>query len=251
MGPVPLAYKFVAVAVMLTEINHCASRLKLDVPSPITREHIRRAMVVSPDLKGLGLGRIDVENYSFSFARSGQISYFTRLQPGTPYSEGLQPAKGESIKEHLIELSKRTSLIGTNEAYKMATNWLAAIDVDLERLTKEQSVEVKQLVALGNLVTPIFSLEWGNPAEKLPASGEARHRHPNYMYPRIKMLIAGDTKRLLELRQEDISYSKRPKDLIREREKLLAIPDDEFKKYSPAQQTNLVAKFGVTSLSKK
>jgi hypothetical protein len=49
----------------------------------------------------------------------------------------------------------------------------------------------------------------------------------------------------LKLRQEDDSYSKRPAALIKDMDKLLAIPDEEFLKYSPTERSNLIVRFAA------
>jgi hypothetical protein len=58
-------------------------------------------------------------------------------------------------------------------------------------------------------------------------------------------MIAGDTKDLLYLRQEDDSYSKRPATLIKDVDSLLAIPDAEFLTYSTLERSNLVSRFAA------
>jgi hypothetical protein len=75
---------------------------------------------------------------------------------------------------------------------------------------------------------PIFDVIWGD------------RRHPV-----IDIKISGVNGELLELRQEDDSYSRRPADLIRNLNKLLAIPDEEFLKYTPEQRSNLVSEFAA------
>ncbi len=50
-------------------------------------------------------------------------------------------------------------MIGTNEAYQIATNWLTAIDVDVQRLEKEQPVKVTRESWAGNPL-PIFDVKW-------------------------------------------------------------------------------------------
>jgi hypothetical protein len=41
---VPLAYKYVAVAVMLAEINYCAGRLHLPIDLPIKEQDVKAAV---------------------------------------------------------------------------------------------------------------------------------------------------------------------------------------------------------------
>jgi len=61
----------------------------------------------------------------------------------------------------------------------------------------------------------------------------------------IDIQISGATGELLKLRQEDDSYSKRPASLIKDMDKLLAIPDEEFLKMSPLEQNSLIVRFAA------
>jgi hypothetical protein len=230
MPAISLAYKFVATAVMLLEANHCASRLELPVTIPITEQDVR-VMVSPPRVMGFA-GRIDTTNFSFSFARSGRLSYITRLEEGyqaysTTKAQGQMPTS-----EFLLLLTNITSRIGTNEAYHLASNWLARLEVDVSRLERDHRPKVGQHSSRGRGLLPIFFVNWGGePGDRLGTA--------------VSVMLSGDTQDLLYLRQEDISYSKRPASLIMDMEKLLAIPDDEFLKYSPLERSNLVARFAA------
>ena len=62
----PLAYKYIAIALMLAEINYCADKLHLSIDLSIKNTAIQRAMAYhfrGRDLKG----RIDAEEHSFCF----------------------------------------------------------------------------------------------------------------------------------------------------------------------------------------
>lgn len=224
---VPLAYKSVAVILMLAEINFCASRLQLPVNLPIKRQDIRNEMVFAPR-RLIFAGRLDTEKYVFSFARSGRLRFITKLDNGRG---------NQTLREYLEGLSKIKSTINTNDAYRMATNWLAAMDIDLQRLEKEHPPIVKQQTFTSwpeegepskKIPLPIFDVKWGDWAR-----------------PVIDIQISGATGELLKLRQEDDSYSKRPASLIKDMDKLLAIPDEEFLKYSPLERSNLVVRFAA------
>jgi len=70
---------------------------------------------------------------------------------------------------------------------------------------------------------PLFLVRWGE-----------------WDNPSIKVTILGTTKELLELRQEDVSFSKRPKFLVHDAESLLAIPDSRFGKLSKSERIDLL-----------
>lgn len=224
---VPLAYKCVAVTLMLAEINICASRLHLPVDLPMKEQDIKAEAVFPPGIIGFA-GRIDTEKYSFSFAKSGRLRFITNLNDN----------RGNlSLREYQEQISHIKSVINTNDAYRIATNWLVAMDVDVQRLEKENSHMSKQQFFTAwpdneknnverEFTLPFFDVKWGN-----------------WTQPVIDVKISGATGELLKLRQEDDSYSKRPVSLIKDVDKLLTIPDEEFLKYSRAERSNLVVRF--------
>ena len=61
--------------------------------------------------------------------------------------------------------------------------------------------------------------------------------------------ILGGSGEFVAIRQEDVSYSRRPAKLLKNTEKLLAISDDEFFGYSAEQRSNLVARFTAVRYS--
>jgi hypothetical protein len=134
------------------------------------------------------------------------------------------------------------SLISTNEAYQLASNWLAAISVDVAALEKQNPPSVEQLFLYPDaasiddppekrervVLLPIFHVKWGD--SKRPA---------------IMVSVFGPTKELLGMRQDDDSFSGRPKDLLKDVNTLLRIPDEEFAKYSDAQRRDLIVRFAA------
>lgn len=135
-------------------------------------------------------------------------------------------------------LTRKKSLIDTNGAYRLATNWLAALEVDVPRLEREHRSTTTQFKWMNTAPVPLFEVTWDNGGKRL-SNGQLSS------IPSISVLISGDTGELIHLRQDDDSYSKRPVALVKNMEKLLAIPDDEFLKYTPEQRSNLVAEFAA------
>jgi hypothetical protein len=224
---VPAAYKFISIILMLWEINYCSERLRLPTDLPVKEQDLRAESVFPPSVIGFA-GRLDTSKFSFSFAKSGRLRFITKLDDGRG---------NQTLHEYLEHLSQVKSTINTNNAYRIATNWLAAMEIDLPRLEKEHPPAVRQQTfvpwagfATNNAETPlpIFDVKWGDWAR-----------------PVIDIQISGATGELLKLRQEDDSYSKRPASLIKDMDKLLAISDEEFQKYSPSERSNLVVRFAA------
>jgi hypothetical protein len=239
---IPLAYKYVATAVMLMEINHCASNLQLPVSLPLQERDIRKSFIPRPGLMGVG-GRFDFDNYSFSFAtrlgeKETKLRYIINIRHPYHSMKGGSP----EMNAYLEGLTHAKSLIDTNGAYRMATNWLERLEVDVAKLNAERSLTITQLNWMNRSPTPIFEVSRAN------NGGQLSNGMPDPI-PGIIVMISGDTGELIHLRQEDLSFSKRPPALIKDLDKLLAIPDTEFLQYSPEQRSNLVAQFEAVNYS--
>jgi hypothetical protein len=235
---IPLAYKYVATAVMLMEINYCASNLQLPVSVPLREQDIRKSFIPRPRLMGVG-GRFDFDDYSFSFAtRYGEtetkLRYITNLRHPCHSMEGGSP----EMNAYLEGLTHAKSLIDANGAYRMATNWLERMEVDVAKLNAERPLTITQFKWMNRWPTPIFEVAWAN------KGGRLSNGMPDPI-PGVIVMIAGDTGELIHLRQEDLSFSKRPPALIKDLDKLLAIPDSEFLHYSADQRSNLVSEFSA------
>jgi hypothetical protein len=233
MPAVPLAYKYVATAVMLMEINYCAARLHLPLKSPIGERDIKQQYIFHPSVIGFA-GALDTQKYSFSFARSGRLRYIVNV--GHPYYR--MKAGSPEKRAYFESLTQKTSLIDINGAYRMATNWLGAIGVDVLKLERQHQPMTRQLLYLNRSPIPLFEITWDNGGLRMS------NGRPNPV-PAISVLLAGDSGELIHLRQEDDTYSARPVSLIKDTETLLAISDDEFARYSPEERSNLVVRFAA------
>jgi hypothetical protein len=112
----------------------------------------------------------------------------------------------------LTELVGKPSLIDTNDAYRMATQWLAAIDVDIEAVKKlKGSVNQLRYSPAGTtkmIALPLFYVDFGS--KRYPASGNLKASDK----PLISVEILGTTKELQDLEIHDLSLSDRPPLLI-------------------------------------
>jgi hypothetical protein len=223
--PLTLAYKCVAVAAMLAEINFCADRLHLPVKLPIEKKDIQREMVFLPR-NHVFAGRIDADGYVFSFAKTGRLRFIVNLK----YERGDKP-----LRPYLEELANVPTTIDTKGALRLATSWLSALDVDLDRLEREHPSSVRQASFRSwaedgkpsrDVSLPIFDVKWGD-----------------WDKPAVDVQVSGSTGELIKLRQEDVSYSRRPEVLIKNADELLAIRDEDYAKYSALDQSNLVMHF--------
>ncbi|MDH7502780.1 MAG: hypothetical protein QHJ82_08740 [Verrucomicrobiota bacterium] len=233
------AYKYVAILAMLGEANFFADKANLPLDHPITQQDIRPGSHISPPrLMGFG-GSIVTDSYFFGFGQGGLANFRKRH---------FDLDSERAIREQNLRFAEMKSLISTNEAYQLATNWLVAIDVDIEALEKRHPPKVTQRLFYPDakgfndapelrkqvLTLPIFDIQWGD----IPM----RSGNTPDSIPALSVTIFGPTKELLAFHLIDRSLSLRP-DLINDRESLLAISDDEFRKYDSQQRSNLVSRF--------
>jgi hypothetical protein len=223
-----LAYKYVVIAAWLAEINFCCRQLHLKQDLPVVESDIRDCAIFGPQPTGF-LGRIDTTDYSYCFGRNGGLRFIERLDWAEREHLTVH-GDPNSVGDVLTRMSHLPSIVTTNDACRLATYWLQAVDVDLDRLQREKHVHVEQQRIINDQggfdLVPLFYVIWG------PDRDET-----------IDVMISGINGELLSLRQEDDAYFKRPAMVITNIDRLMAIPDAEFLKYSPLERSNLVARF--------
>jgi hypothetical protein len=217
------AYHWVALAVMLAEANYMAERLGLPEKRLITKAQLTHCFIPPVEIMKFG-GRIDTGKYSFSFGETERLCFVTKLNP----------FEDRTLTDASADLSKIKPVIGTNEAYCIASNWLDVIHVDVRKLEGCSSPRVKQQSYLDPddhrlKKLPIYDVEWWNQNDCT-----------------VKVQIDGRNKQLFYLRLEDDSVSGRPR-LVKDSEKLLAIPDSEFAGYTRMERSNLVSRFSAVT----
>jgi hypothetical protein len=223
-----IAYDYVAVAILVAKANLCAINLHLPIPAPVVQSSLSFKLVAPPKAVAyLGFGgRVDCQQYTFSFGDPPQDHCFIAK---------LDPFGDLSVAEQNELLSRQKSLLDTNGAYRLATNWLRLMDIDVLKLEKARKPEVRQRWCYGKgdpaprILLPIFQVRWGD-----------------WDNPKAEVVIDGRDKALLELNEYDPKeYTRHPTGLAKDLDKLLAIPDEEFLNYSPVEKSNLVARFAV------
>ena len=136
-----LAYKYVLLSIMLVEANFAAKNMALQLQLPIRESNLSRTyfsdlQVRNPilDLTPSFGGALDTETYGFGFSDNGRIDVVDKLRPW-----------GATNAMELNKLLMRqSSVIDTNGAYKLASNWLAALSVDVARLEEIGSAKLNE-----------------------------------------------------------------------------------------------------------
>ena len=250
MLQIPLAYKSVMTAAMIGFVNHYAPRLNMPFDIPIKEQDIQLLGVTPPECdKTLTLygGGIRVKNYSFSFS-DGCIQspyahftgYFsvTKLEDDGMTSFGVPMLKPREPSNSLMERASRMKYtINTNELYRSATNILVALEIDQNVFEKKNLLRVEQGVFhsdRGLVPSPLIYIYWGKPELRDPSSNG------------IALEISAVSGDMLELNVGNASGCK-GLPLVKDMDKLLAIPDSEFLKYSDQERSNLVVRFSAVA----
>jgi hypothetical protein len=132
----------------------------------------------------------------------------------------------EYYAHSLDRLVGQPSLIDTNGAYQLATQWLTAVGVDVSALEKQFPHSVNQLQylargATNTVLLPLYYVGLGtNVSPKLMPSG---------FDPAVEVEILGITKELQDLEINDFSFSHRPLLLITNALELIRTPNPPMK----------------------
>lgn len=182
-----LAYKAAVIRLMLPEVSFVSEQLNLPTPHPIEMRDVQKT-VVGPPMFGF-VGAVQTTNYFFSFSDDGKLyAIFNDIKPVGRFD--LYP-----------EWAKTPSLVNSNGAYQLATQWLAAINVDVVTLEKKYNHQIEQSFfwnppgSTNKTMLPIYSVTWGTNYPK--------------NYP-AQVILLGTTKELMELRLSESSLSRRP-----------------------------------------
>jgi hypothetical protein len=200
-------YKTVALETMLKEVNWAAQALHLPEKLPVESSNLTDVILGTPYEADRGFfSLIRTENYAYSAGPKFKLVGRNRHNA----QEGEQ--------EHFIaSIRKRYTMprgqINTNAAYTLATNWLAAISVDLKRLQTDYSVEISPLWVseTGSHCVPLYTVEWVRPIE---------HSQRRDVAVTVELL---EPERLLErISIEKPEYLDRPPLVVPNRDKLLS-----------------------------
>ena len=218
---ISLAYKFVMLTLMLAEANNAQEKLNLPGWQPVTMSQVSTFNISPPRLRAGG--SLETSNCIFGFGEN-------KLQ----FIQWTEPNSELSLRARQMLWSKMESHVGTNEAYQLATNWLAKLEVDVIALEKKHPVSVQQQFCYPNgdltaslVLLPRFEVRWGK----------------NPSLPAVWVSIFGPTKTPLFIRQEDGSFIRRPNVIKPESiSSLLAITSSDFANWTLEQKSNLVVK---------
>ena len=214
-----LSFRAAVVQRMLEEANWVAGALKLPTRHPIQITDIQNAYILPPFsciLPGTNLlydiripreqrlralkfgpnGWIATTNFQFYF-REGRLWQVMRLsRPNVEY-----------LADSLDTLVSKPSLIDTNGAYQLATQWLAAVDMNMAAVSQLKwtvnQLHYKIRGATNYIALPLFYVDFGNKHHS--ANGNL----PAFDEPLISVEVLGTSKELQNLIINDLSLSRR------------------------------------------
>jgi hypothetical protein len=145
-------------------------------------------------------------------------------------------------------------LIDTNEAIRLATNWLARSGAKLSILQSNYTMSMIQWkfypqyhptnsagpISKDAVLLPIFQMEWhGDYIRK----GRVLNRGPV-----AQVIVSGITKELWECDVFTEQLVSTPLIRVKDLNRVLSISDEEFKGYDDVQRSNFVGQFGGFSV---
>ena len=251
-----LAWRAAVTQKMLAEASYFADRLKLPTPHPIRMTDIPSIQYpylgISPPwfsvihetnppywpvsffgsniynasipreerlrtLKIGANGTFETTNFVFYFA-DGKLREITHLS---------EP-QVERYAHDLDQLVGKPSLIETNSAHQLATQWLAAVEMDMAGIEQLKwtvhQLHYKALGATNYVTLPLYYVHFGN--KHFSASGNLHA----FDEPLVSVEILGTTKELQDITINDPSFSRRPLLLITNAIDLVRRPNPPVKR---------------------
>ncbi len=242
-----LAYKYVASALMAAFVNNHSHQLNLPFEVPLNANHSAQLTVENPVFKtnyiSYGCGYSE-KNYELGFDayyynHSNLTGGFTitKFEPDGMTSFGISLLQLHEPSNSLMERASKMEykITNTNELYHVATNYLMGLGIDAKALEKQCPVTLDEYSVFhskkGLVPSPLKYAMWGRPLLRDPGTNG------------VAMKISAVSGDLLELNAGIFSGGHFP--LIKDLDKLLTIPDEEFLKFSDMERSNLVVQFAA------
>jgi len=249
-----LAYRGAVIQKMLEEANYFADRLNLPTKRPIQVTDVRYPGVSQPWFDVIRdehtipyaiVSDYGTNIFNASIPREARLRALKFGARGTfdadtnfvfCFSDGklwevlrLSEHDIEYYAHDLDKLVGKPSLIDTNGAYQLATQWLAAVDVNMAALEKlkwtAHQLHYLARGATNAVALPLYYVDFGS--KHFPAAG------PNlkdFDEPLVSVEVLGTTKELQDLTMNDTSLSQRPLMLITNALELIRTPNPPVKR---------------------
>lgn len=184
------AYQAEALRLVLQEVNSVAQRLGLAEQLPITQSNIVKAFINPFGYAHArkAIGNITTKSYTYYVSRDNKFSYL----------EGVQ--QDAECRRYQKLYTWPLSQLDTNQASNLALEWLAAVPVDVQALSRDCAMiaapEKDYVQPPQGRFVPVYYIHWRKRQGDQAAVADVRLFTP--------------TKTLLQLRVEDPKYILRP-----------------------------------------
>ena len=146
------AYRKEALRLVIEEANQVAQELNLPEQLPITKTNLIEAHIAPPRMAKIGIGNITTSNYVYYISVGDKFSFLVRTHLEAEYSQ-LQ-------KQYLWPMSR----MDTNAAYQLATQFLAAVSMDVKALNRDCDLTIRAFTPEGkngSHFVPVYWVSWG------------------------------------------------------------------------------------------
>lgn len=151
------AYEQECLNLLIKEANQVAEALQLGEPLPIISSNLTACYISPPRIaQHIGIvGNISTSNYTYYIAIGSRFSFLERSH----------------LQNERIELEKKflwhKQQFDTNAAYQLASQFLAAVSIDVKALNAQCNVRVEAFTPAGNqsYFVPLYSVRWEKPGQ--------------------------------------------------------------------------------------
>lgn len=143
------AYQSGALQLLIREANHIAKQLNLKEDLPITETNLVEKYITPPRLaRGMkAVGNISTRNYRYFFSIDNKFSFLTLTDLDKDYSR---------LEDQVLS----ASLIDTNAAFRLATQFLSAVSMDVPALNRDCRLEILPWTPGGTNFVPVYWVRW-------------------------------------------------------------------------------------------
>jgi len=148
------AYRNEALRLVIQEANNVAEELSLPEQLPIVKTNLIAAYIPSPRMAqrlGGALGNITTSNYTYYVSVGNKFSFLEQ--------NNLEQGYDKLRSQYLWPVSR----MNTNEAYQLATQWLAAASMDVKAITRDCDAHIDAFTPEGKNgkhFVPVYWVYW-------------------------------------------------------------------------------------------
>ena len=205
------AYEREAFRLVLREANHAAQKLQLPETLPLTERDIVSAFIVP-------YGMTRVHRRPIGNVHTRHYAYFVSIDHKLSDIEHAHQA--EACNKWRTEYTWPMSRLDTNGAYQLATQWLAALSMDVDGMNRDCRVKIGPNPYWNSglrrhTFVPIYEVSWRSPGNIAQGYGDV-----------VRVSLFTPTKTLISLNVHEASYILRDRVVFTNLNELLSEPEE-------------------------